>query len=138
LFDAQADVIRKRLADPASDIYIEDAETRAQVEPTFVADKTFYEADNVFWVPQSAHFGELLKQAADPKLPQLLDAAMREVELENERLTGVLYREFSRLALEPGKLGDLMAVIGRMTFDPASRRRLRQDDSSLRTDRFAA
>lgn len=120
LFDAQADVIRKRLADPAADIYIEDAETRAQVEPTFVTDKTFYEADNVFWVPKNAHFGELLSLASTPSFPQLLDGAMREIELENERLTGVLYREFSRLALEPGKLGDLMAVIGRMTFDPST------------------
>lgn len=120
LFDAQANVIRKRLADPKSDVYIEDDATRAEAEAAFVTDKTFYEADNVFWVPADAHFNALLKQAAHPNLAQLLDGAMREIELENDRLTGVLYREFSRLALEPGKLGELMGVIGRMKFDPES------------------
>ncbi|CAM8665791.1 HsdM Type I restriction-modification system methyltransferase subunit [Comamonadaceae bacterium] len=120
MFDAQANVIRKRLADPKSDVYIEDDATRAEAEATFVTDKTFYEADNVFWVPADAHFNALLKQATNPNLAQLLDGAMREIELENDRLTGVLYREFSRLALEPGKLGELMGVIGRMKFDPES------------------
>lgn len=120
LFDAQASVIRKRLADPKSDIYIDDAETRAEAEATFVTDKTFYEADNVFWVPAGSHFYELLKQAASPTFAQMLDSAMHQIELENDRLTGVLYREFSRLALEPGKLGELMGVIGRMKFDPES------------------
>jgi type I restriction enzyme M protein len=118
LFDAQADVIRRRLADPKSDIYIEDAETRAEAEAAFVTDKSFYESDNVFWVPQTAHFGELLKRATDPLLPQKLDTAMREIEVENTSLNGVLYREFSRLALEPGKIGELMAQIGRLKFDP--------------------
>jgi type I restriction enzyme M protein len=118
LFEAQADVIRGRLADPKSDTYIEDTETRADAEASFVNDKTFYESDNVFWVPETAWFSTLLKRASDPTLPQLLDAAMREIEVENPALNGVLYREFSRLALEPGKLGELMGQIGRLKFDP--------------------
>ncbi|MDP3247959.1 MAG: class I SAM-dependent DNA methyltransferase [Polaromonas sp.] len=118
LYEAQADVIRGRLADPKSDIYIENAETRAGAETAFVTDKTFYESDNVFWVPETARFNALLKKASDPTLPQKLDAAMREIEVENPSLNGVLYREFSRLALEPGKLGELMAQIGRLMFDP--------------------
>jgi len=120
LFEAQAELIRGRLADSNSDIYIEDAPIRAEAEAAFVADKSFYESDNVFWVPQTALFNELLKQATDPSLPQKLDAAMREIEVENPRLNGVLYREFSRLALEPGKVGELMAQIGRLKFDPKS------------------
>lgn len=118
LFEAQAGVIRARLADPKSDIYIEDEETRAGAETAFVTDKTFYESDNVFWVPETARFSALLKKASDPTLPQKLDTAMREIEVENPSLNGVLYREFSRLALEPGKLGELMAQIGRLMFDP--------------------
>jgi len=118
LFEAQADVIRSRLADPKSDLFIEDEATRAEAEKSFVTDKTFYESDNVFWVPKAARFGELLKMASAPSLPQLLDASMRDIELENPALNGVLYREFSRLALEPGKLGELMAQIGRLKFDP--------------------
>lgn len=118
LFDAHAEVIRQRLADPASDIYIEDKATRQEAEASFVTDKTFYDQDNVFWVPPGSHFGVLLKQGTDPELPQLLDAAMGDIEAENPSLKGVLYREFSRLALGPGKLNDLMVVVARLKFDP--------------------
>ena len=119
MFDAQAAVIRPRLADPKSDLFVDDEATRAEVEPTFTADKTFYDQDNVFWVPPTAHFSNLLKQAADVELPQKLDAAMGEIEAENASLKGVLYREFSRLALAEGKLGELMGIVARLKFDPA-------------------
>jgi type I restriction enzyme M protein len=119
MFDAQAAVIRRRLADPKSDLFVDDEATRAEVEPTFTADKTFYDQDNVFWVPPTAHFTTLLKQAADVELPQKLDAAMGEIEAENVSLKGVLYREFSRLALAEGKLGELMGIVARLKFDPA-------------------
>ncbi len=119
MFDAQAAVIRRRLADPKSDLFVDDEATRAEVEPTFTADKTFYDQDNVFWVPPTAHFSTLLKQAADVELPQKLDAAMGEIEAENASLKGVLYREFSRLALAEGKLGELMGIVARLKFDPA-------------------
>lgn len=118
MFDAQAAVIRRRLADPKSDLYVDDAATRAEIEPTFTADKTFYDQDNVFWVPPTAHFSALLKQATDVELPQKLDAAMGEIEAENASLKGVLYREFSRLALAEGKLGELMGIVARLKFDP--------------------
>lgn len=118
LFDAHAEVIRQRLADPSSDIYIEDKATREDAEVSFVTDKTFYDQDNVFWVPPDSHFGVLVKKGTDPELPQHLDTAMSGIEAENPSLKGVLYREFSRLALGPGKLNDLMVVIARLKFDP--------------------
>ena len=118
MFDAQADVIRERLADPQSDLFIDDLEIREESGAYFVEDKTFYETDNVFWVPKEAQFNTLLDQATDPGLPQLLDKAMKIIEDENPRLKGVLYREFSRLALEPGKLGELMNTVARLKFNP--------------------
>ena len=119
LFDAQSNVIRQRIAEPGSDYYIEDEATRQASEDAFVGDKTFYDQDNVFWIPKGAHFSTLLALATVPDLPQLLDKAMGEIEAENPSLRGVLYREFSRLALEPGKLGELMGLIARLKFDPA-------------------
>ncbi len=119
LFDAQSNVIRQRIAEPGSDYYIEDEATRKASEDVFVGDKTFYDQDNVFWIPKGAHFSTLLALATAPDLPQLLDKAMGDIEAENPSLRGVLYREFSRLALEPGKLGELMGLIARLKFDPA-------------------
>jgi type I restriction enzyme M protein len=60
----------------------------------------------------------MLKKASDPSIPQYLDAAMLDIEAENPRLKGVLYREFGRLEMPPGKIGELVEIIGRMKFDP--------------------
>jgi type I restriction enzyme M protein len=118
LFDAQAARIRGRIADPQSDYFIDDPDVRRESESAFTSDKTFYAQDNVFWVPPEAHFDTLLMRATAPDLAQQLDQAMGLIELENPQLRGVLYREFSRLALEPGKLGELMGLIARLKFDP--------------------
>ena len=117
MYDAQAQVIRNRLAEPTSEYYIEDETTRKENEAAFAGDKTFFDVDNVFWVPPDAHFSVLLAQATAPDLAQRLDKAMALIEAENPRLKGVLYREFSRLELEPGKLGELMGLIARLKFD---------------------
>lgn len=119
LFDAQAEVIRHRLRDPTSDLFIEDESIREESAGFFINDKTFYDQDNVFWVPPEAHFSTLLKNAAAADIAQQLDKAIGLIESENPTLQGVLYREFSRLALEPGKLGDLMGLVADLKFDPA-------------------
>lgn len=118
MFDAQADVIRNRIAEPKSEYYIADPKVRQDSEAAFIGDKTFFDADNVFWVPVAAHFDTLLAQAAAPALAQKLDKALAEIEAENPSLKGVLYREFSRLELEPGKLGELMQLLARLKFNP--------------------
>lgn len=119
MFDAQAGVIRKRLAEPRSEYYIADASVRKENEDVFIGDKTFFDADNVFWVPHQAHFTALLAQASAANLAQKLDKALGEIESVNPSLKGVLYREFSRLELEPGKLGELMQLLAKLSFDPA-------------------
>lgn len=48
-----------------------------------------------------------------------IPGAVHEIESENLSLKGVLYREFSRLELEPGKLGELMQSLARLKFNPA-------------------
>lgn len=118
MFLAQAEVIKKRLADPSSDLFIEDPEIRAESQLDFIEDRTFYETDNVFWIPQEAQFNSVLEKATAPDIAQKLDKAMQAIEAENPSLKGVLYREFSRLALGPGKLGELVNTIARLRFDP--------------------
>ena len=118
LYDAQATVIRDRLADPESELYIEDEQLRAESADIFIDDKTFFTQDNVFWVPAEAKFSSLLQKAALPDFAQSLDRAMALVEAENPTLKGVLYREFSRLELEAGKIGELCELIAKLKFDP--------------------
>jgi type I restriction enzyme M protein len=118
MFEAQADIIKKRMADPDSDLYIEDEDIRNDSVADFIKDRTFYETDNVFWVPSEALFSSLLEIATAADLAQKLDKAMLLIEQENTQLSGVLYREFSRLALEPGKLGELMNIVAKLKFNP--------------------
>ena len=118
LYDAQTDVIRDRLADPESELYMEDDQLRAESADIFTEDKTFFTQDNVFWVPSEAKFDKLLQNAAAPDFAQQLDKAMGFIEAENPSLKGVLYREFSRLELEAGKLGELFELIAKLKFDP--------------------
>ena len=118
IFDAQREVIRARLADPNSDLFMPE-DMRADALAALSEDRDAYKQDNVFWIPEEARFGDLLKQAANPKLGKLLDDGMAAIERENEKLRGVLYRDFARLPLEDGVLGDLMGIVAKMKFDPA-------------------
>ena len=118
IFEAQKEAIRKRLADPASPLFMEE-DLRADAFAALSEDRDAYTQDNVFWIPEEARFTTLLKKAADPNLGKLLDDAMAAIERENEKLRGVLYRDFARLPLEEGVLGDLMQIVAKMKFDPA-------------------
>ena len=117
MFEAQADVIRKMLADPKSDLFIDDEEIRSESEAVFINDKSFYESDNVFWVPEEVRFTTLLTKAANADIPQELDKAMGVLEGENQVLKGILYRDFGRLELEEGKIGELMGIVAKIKFD---------------------
>ena len=117
IFEAQREVIRARLADPESDLFMPE-DMRADAFEALSEDRDAYKQDNVFWIPEEARYSELLKKAADPKLGKLLDDGMAAIERENEKLRGVLYRDFARLPLEDGVLGDLMGIIAKMKFDP--------------------
>lgn len=117
-FDAQADVIRARAADPQSDKFIDDPVLREELVADWIKDKSFYEEDNVFWIPEASRYPALLAQAKHPGIAHKLDAAMAAIEVENPKLRGVLYRDFGRLELDAGKIGDLLANIAKMRFDP--------------------
>ena len=117
LFEAQRSAIELSVSDPNSSLYMPE-DVREEALAVMVEDRDAYTQDNVFWIPPEARFDQLLKRASSSKLPQLLDAAMAAIERENTKLRGVLYRDFARLPLEAGKLGDLMAIVAKMHFNP--------------------
>src|SRR5690606_36673087 len=79
MFDAQGRVIGKRLADPAGEYYIPDADSRAEIAAQFAQDKTFYDPDKVFWVPPESYFTTVLGKASVPDLAQRLYKALGEI-----------------------------------------------------------
>lgn len=117
-FDAQAGLIKARAADPSRDEFIEDPDLRQELVQEWVKDKSFYEGDNVFWIPEDSRYPVLLAQAKQSSIPHVLDAAMAAIEVANPKLRGVLYRDFGRLAIDAGKIGDLLGIVAKMRFDP--------------------
>ncbi len=100
--------------------YVSDAfeERRAQLlanKPRFAEDRTFYEAENVFYVPEGARWSELQATAKQPGLGKRIDEAMIAIERENETLRGVLPKDYARPSLDASRLGgvvDLISGIG--------------------------
>ncbi|MGO2118502.1 MAG: type I restriction-modification system subunit M [Fusobacterium sp.] len=75
-------------------------------------DRDEYIAENIFWVPATARWSEIVKQAKTPEIGKIIDDAMFEIEKENETLKNVLYKVFSNPNLDKGRLGELIDIIG--------------------------
>ena len=71
-------------------------------------DKDEYTAENIFYVPQNARWSVLADNAHNPEIGIVIDEAMRLIENENERLKGVLPKNFARPELDKQKLGDVV------------------------------
>jgi type I restriction enzyme M protein len=78
----------------------------------FEEDRDEYTAENIFWVPKTARWAEIVAKAKTPEIGQVIDEAMFEIEKENEQLKNVLYKVFSNPNLDKGKLGELIDMIG--------------------------
>lgn len=71
-----------------------------------------YKAKNVFWVPPSARWSSLQKNAKQVTIGKLVDDAMDAIERDNPSLKGVLPKDYSREALDKTRLGELIDLIG--------------------------
>ena len=73
-----------------------------------VEDKDEYEADGVFFVPQSARWSVIAKAAHTPEIGKVIDGALEAIEGENQKLKGVLPGNYSRPELDKRRLGDVV------------------------------
>ena len=71
-------------------------------------DKDEYTAENIFYVPQKARWSVIAENAHKPEIGLVIDEAMRFIELENEKLKGILPKNFARPKLDKQKLGDVV------------------------------
>ena len=74
-------------------------------------DRDEYTADNVFWVPKGARWGEIQKQARQDTIGVILDKAMNAIEKENDSLRGVLHKDYARPQLDKRRLGELVDAV---------------------------
>ena len=79
-------------------------------KPDFMLDTvSFYEQDNVFYIPECARWDYLMSQSKQEGLSIKIDTALHEIELKNHSLAGALPDNYySRLELENNDLSSLL------------------------------
>jgi type I restriction enzyme M protein len=71
-----------------------------------------YRAENIFWVPPAARWSYLQNSAKQPTIGKIVDDAMVAIERDNQRLKGILPKDYARPALDKNRLGELIDLIG--------------------------
>ena len=79
-------------------------------------DRDEYISRNVFWVPPEARWDYLQRNAKQPTIGKMIDDAMEVIERDNRSLKGVLPTNYSRPSLDKQRLGELIDLIGGITF----------------------
>ena len=101
-------LLLEEFANPQSEFYIKEEMDRF----AYAEDRDEYLAENIFYVPQEARWSHLQANAKQPEIGTLIDDAMLAIEKENERLKGVLPKNYARPGLDKQRLGELVDLIG--------------------------
>ena len=107
-FEEKYNLLLIESADPRSELYIADETLRLQI----TGDRDEYLAENIFYVPEKARWTYLQARAKQPDIGTLVDDAMIAIERENQRLKGVLPKNYARPGLDKQRLGELIDLIG--------------------------
>ncbi|MCE5227134.1 MAG: type I restriction-modification system subunit M [Porphyromonadaceae bacterium] len=90
----------------------------------FEEDRDAYLEDNVFFVPPTARWDSIKKNAKQSTIGQIIDDAMIAIEKENSNLKGVLPKNYARQELDKTKLGELIDLF---SFNLGSKESKAQD-----------
>lgn len=74
----------------------------------FEEDRDEYTSENVFYVPADSRWSVIASKARTPEIGTTIDDAMRHIEKENNKLKGILPKNFSRRELDKRRLGDVV------------------------------
>ena len=96
--------------------YVSDAfmEAHAKIGAELYAnpeDRDEYASEHVFWVPEKARWSNVMKQARQPDIGQVIDEAMDAIERENKTLRDVLPKTYARLELDKTRLGQIIDLV---------------------------
>ena len=78
---------------------------------TLLESRDEYTAENVFWVPPEARWGNIQDKGKEPNIAKLIDDAMYAIERDNPKLKGKLPRDYARRGIPPERLGGLIDLI---------------------------
>jgi type I restriction enzyme M protein len=115
MFESRRKLLENALKDPNNkDYYIPDA-TEEDVK-SVLEDRDEYLSVGVFYVPEKARWGYLMKNATQPEIGKIIDEAMEAIERENPELRGVLPKNYAQASIPPFVLGELINLFSRISF----------------------
>ncbi len=92
--------------------------------PTFLENPTFYNAENVFYLKESARWDYIVKHASQNDIAVIIDKAMSDIETDNPSLAGALSKNlFSTLGADKNKIKSLIDSVNRI-----DEKRFHEDD----------
>ena len=74
----------------------------------FEEDRDEYTYESIFFVPPEARWGVIAAHAHTPEVGKVIDNAMRLIEAENDKLKGILPKNFARQELDKRRLGEVV------------------------------
>ena len=107
-FEERRNQILAESSESSSQWFIKDAAEREEL----LEDRDEYASHNVFWVPLEARWAKLQDNAKQPEIGKIIDDAMMAIERDNPSLKHVLPKDYARPALDKGRLGELIDLIG--------------------------
>ena len=79
-------------------------------------------AEDIFWVPPEARWGNIQSQARQPTIGQIVDSAMIVMERENPALREVLPQDYAKEALDKQRLGRVIDLVSGIKLGGAEAR----------------
>jgi type I restriction enzyme M protein len=76
--------------------------------PEDAEDRDFYDAENIFWLPENARWSVIAAAAKTPEVGTIIDAAMTSIENENDSIKGVLPKNYASDDLSKERLGEVI------------------------------
>lgn len=80
----------------------------------FEEDIDEYLAENIFFVPKEARWDYIASMAMTPEIGQVIDKAMVSIEEENDRLKGILPKNYARPELDKRRLGEVVDLFNNL------------------------
>lgn len=80
----------------------------------FEEDREEYVAENIFFVPKEARWDYVASKAITPEIGQIVDKAMVAIEEENDRLKGILPKNYARPELDKRRLGEVVDLFNNL------------------------
>lgn len=82
-----------------------------------------YTAENIFFVPQGARWSVISAAAHTPEIGNVIDEALKQIEQNNDRLKGILPKNFARPELDKRRLGEVVDLFTNIQMHDAGEER---------------